>query len=243
MKTKSLPKTLMALVALTVCLTFAPITTQAQHSVPYHTTVGGDHLPSDWIADYGGIYYQGWEYYAFRTGTIILPEFNVPTNTLTVDVRVQPFYDPPFGSTFEIGYLTDVNNLNSFVTVQLFSFTEESWTDDWRYKRAVLSNVPADARIAFYAYYPWFISEVYVYETPDPFDVPYSTNSSGWGSFQPDGWYANNWMCNWFRSGVAALPRFTSALNTLQLDISLKPRMEYMIIIAPARTYPRRTEP
>ena len=228
MNTKSLPKTLMAFLALMACLAFAPITTQAQYSVPYHTTVGGDHLPSGWIADYGGVYYQGWEYYAFRTGTIILPEFNAPTNTLTVDVRVQPFYDPPFGSTFDIGYLTDVNNLESFHIVESFSYSEESWTDGWRYKRAVLSNVPANARIAFYAYYPWFISDVYIYETPDPFDVPYTTSSSSWDYYQAEGWIANNWMAysseRWFRSGVAALPKFTSNLNTLQLDISLKPR-------------------
>ena len=219
----------MAFFALTACLALTPMTTQAQTSVPYTTTVGGEYPPGGWIANYyGSLYYNGWEYYGFQTGPIVLPEFNAPTNTLTVDVQVKPFYNIAIGADFSIGYYTDVNNLSSFQSVEVFNYYDESWSDEWRFKRAVLSNVPANARIGFYAWYPCFINLVYVHETPDPFDVPYSTAMSSWDHYQPDGWIANNWMGygseSWFRSGVAALPKFTSNLNTLQLDISLKPR-------------------
>ena len=218
----------MAFFALTACLALTPMTTQAQTSVPYTTTVGGEYPPGGWIANYyGSLYYNGWEYYGFQTGPIVLPEFNAPTNTLTVDVQVKPFWNIPLSADFSIGYYTNVNDLDSFQSVEVFNYNDESWNDEWRFKRAVLSNVPANARIGFYAWYPCFINLVYVHETPDPFDVPYNTLSGSWDSYQPEGWIANNWMASserWFRSGTAALPKFTSALNTLQLDISLKPR-------------------
>ena len=61
MKTKSLPKTLLALVALMTCLGLAPKTTCAQqHSVPYGATVIAGYIPQDWVTsnNYGPIPYN-----------------------------------------------------------------------------------------------------------------------------------------------------------------------------------------
>ena len=233
MKTKSLLKTLLALVALMTCLGLAPKTTWAQqHSVPYGATVIAGYIPQDWVTsnNYGPIPYNGLDYYAFSTGIIVLPELDAPTNTLTVDVNIQPFVNPVYGSIFRIGYVTDVNDLNTFHEIQdSWYMYELPWEGDIRCKRAVFSGVPENARIAFVTIYEWFIQSVLVYETPDPFDVPYSLPSFQSGVGQNEGWMINNYVSyyQYFRDGTALLPVFNSATNLLQLDISMKPYDSY----------------
>lgn len=229
MKTKSLPKTLLALVALMTCLSLAPKTTWAQqHSVPYGATVIAGYIPQDWVTsnNYGPIPYNGLDYYAFSTGIIVLPELDAPTNTLTVDVNIQPFVNPTYGSIFQIGYVTDVNDLNTFHEIQNSWYMYElPWEGDIRCKRAVFSGVPENARIAFVTIYEWFIQSVLVYETPDPFDVPYSLPSFQSGVGQNEGWMINNYVSyyQYFREGTALLPEFNSSLNLLEMDVLIKP--------------------
>ena len=229
MKTKSLPKTLLALVALMTCLGLAPKTTWAQqHSVPYGATVIAGYIPQDWVTsnNYGPIPYNGLDYYAFSTGIIVLPELDAPTNTLTVDVNIQPFVNPVYGSIFQIGYVTDVNDLNTFHEIQNSWYMYElPWEGDIRCKRAVFSGVPENARIAFVTIYEWFIQSVLVYETPDPFDVPYSLPSFQSGVGQNEGWMINNYVSyyQYFREGTALLPEFNSSLNLLEMDVLIKP--------------------
>ncbi len=229
MKTKSLPKTLLALCALMTCLSLAPKTTWAQqHSVPYGATVIAGYIPQDWVTsnNYGPIPYNGLDYYAFSTGIIVLPELDAPTNTLTVDVNIQPFVNPTYGSIFQIGYVTDVNDLNTFHEIQNSWYMYElPWEGDIRCKRAVFSGVPENARIAFVTIYEWFIQSVLVYETPDPFDVPYSLPSFQSGVGQNEGWMINNYVSyyQYFREGTALLPEFNSSLNLLEMDVLIKP--------------------
>lgn len=229
MKTKSLPKTLLALCALMTCLSLAPKTTWAQqHSVPYGATVIAGYIPQDWVTsnNYGPIPYNGLDYYAFSTGIIVLPELDAPTNTLTVDVNIQPFVNPTYGSIFQIGYVTDVNDLSTFHEIQNSWYMYElPWEGDIRCKRAVFSGVPENARIAFVTIYEWFIQSVLVYETPDPFDVPYSLPSFQSGVGQNEGWMINNYVSyyQYFREGKALLPEFNSSLDLLEMDVLIKP--------------------
>ncbi len=229
MKTKSLPKTLLALVALMTCLGLAPKTTWAQqHSVPYGATIIAGYIPQDWVTsnNYGPIPYNGLDYYAFSTGIIVLPELDAPTNTLTVDVNIQPFVNPTYGSIFRIGYVTDVNDLSTFHEIQdSWYMYELPWEGDIRCKRAVFSGVPENARIAFVTIYEWFIQSVLVYETPDPFDVPYSLPSFQSGVGQNEGWMINNYVSyyQYFREGKALLPEFNSSLSLLEMDVLIKP--------------------
>ena len=170
MKTKSLPKTFLTLLALMTC--FMPITTQAQQSLPYNATVSGG-IPNGWIVtgDFG-IQYDGFTFYAFSNPFIVLPELDAPTNSLTIDVTVCPFYELVYGADFQIGYLTDVNNYSTYHMLQSFVYLYEMPWDEFRCKRADLSGVPSDARIVIAANSNWFIQSVSVYETPEPFDVP-----------------------------------------------------------------------
>ena len=233
MKTKSLPKTLLALCALMTCLSLAPKTTWAQqHSVPYGATIIAGYIPQDWVTsnNYGPIPYNGLDYYAFSTGIIVLPELDAPTNTLTVDVNIRPFVNPVYGSIFQIGYVTDVNDFSTFHEIEdSWYMYELPWEGDLRCKRAVFSGVPENARIAFVTIYEWFIQSVLVYETPEPFDVPYSLPSFQSGLGQNEGWMINNYVSyyQYFRDGTALLPVFNSATNLLQLDISMKPYDSY----------------
>ena len=229
MKTKSLPKTLFALCALMTCLGLAPKTTWAQqHSVPYGATVIAGYIPQDWVTsnNYGPIQYNGLDYYAFSTGIIVLPELDAPTNTLTVDVNIQPFVNPVYGSIFRIGYVTDVNDFSTFHELEdSWYMYELPWEGDIRCKRAVFSGVPENARIAFVTIYEWFIQSVLVYETPDPFDVPYSLPSFQSGVGQNEGWMINDYVSyyQYFREGTSLLPEFNSSLNLLEMDVLIKP--------------------
>ena len=210
-------------------MALAPKTTWAQqHSVPYGATVIAGSIPQDWVTsnNYGPIQYNGIDYYAFSTGIIVLPELDAPTNTLTVDVNIQPFVNPVYGSVFYIGYVTDVNDLSTFHEIQASWYMYElPWGGDIRCKRAVFSGVPENARIAFVTIYEWFIQSVLVYETPDPFDVPYSLPSFQSGLGQNEGWMINNYVSyyQYFHSGTALLPEFNSSLNSLEMDVLIKP--------------------
>lgn len=228
-ETKKSRKNLLPLFALLLLMALAPKTTWAQqHTVPYGATVIAGYIPQDWVTsnNYGPIPYNGLDYYAFSTGIIVLPELDAPTNTLTVDVNIQPFVNPVYGSIFRIGYITDVNDFSTFHELEdSWYMYELPWEGDLRCKRAVFSGVPENARIAFVTIYEWFIQSVLVYETPDPFDVPYSLPSFQSGVGQNEGWMINDYVSyyQYFREGTALLPEFNSSLNLLEMDVLIKP--------------------
>ena len=230
MKQHSLPKTLLALVALMACfISWTGETKAQQYNVPYNATVYAGMIPQEWVTsnNYGPIEYNGLNYYAFSTGSIVLPELNAPTSTLTVDVIIEPFVNPVFGSSFIIGYMTDINDYNTFTPLHQSVYQYElpwPWNEQ-RCKREVLSGVPDNARIALTTIYEWFIQSVRVYETPEPFDVPYSISTFQPGLGQNAGWVINNYSSynNFFLSGTSLLPEFNSALNLLEMDVLMKP--------------------
>ena len=164
MKTKSLLQTFLTLLALMACLVMKPgmAVAQVQH-VPYNVEVLGDILPTGWTATS----FQG--YSRFGTGHVVLPEFDVANSLLTMDIEIYPINPSP-SSSFEIGYVTDVNNMNTFHTIQTF-YQSSDWIA-WRQKRTTLSGVPANARIAIFFFNTWAVRAVSIYETPEPINLP-----------------------------------------------------------------------
>ncbi len=106
------------------------------------------------------------------TRLIALPEFLDATNTLRLELYTRPEnYTYTQCGTFDVGYMTDLSNANSFVPIQTYSYSE--WTDNSYKKKAVnFTSAPANAHIAIrhnaeHIGYYWFIDDVSVIPVPE----------------------------------------------------------------------------
>ena len=177
--------------------------------------------PSGWVANnyhaYSNIYYSS-NYHYFTSGTAMLPQFNDAISTLQMDIRIASRDD---AQSIQIGYITNPNNAAqdwNFVSVKSYS----SWGSGYQPKRIFFSGAPSGARMAIVCNGGWNVDQLTVSSIQSVYDVPYSVTTSS--TSLPDGWIAENYYNSYLTTGCAVLPQFNAALNTLQMDIDIKPR-------------------
>ena len=106
-----------------------------------------------------------------NSNLIALPQFTNATNTLALDFWTRPESATNSNcGTFDVGYMTDLEDANSFVAIETYSY------DDWasatyEEKYVPLNAAPADAYIAFRhnagaTNWYWFVDDVSVIEIP-----------------------------------------------------------------------------
>ena len=194
-------------------------------SVPYTAVLPTTGQPEGWIANnynYTTNYYG--EYAYLSSGCAVLPKFTTPIPPLQLEIDISPTGSE--NRTMQIGYLTNPNDQTTFTALQ--SFTAYS---NWHYyltKRVSFYGAPAGARIAIVCEDSWKIQNVNVHQ-PTPISVPYTAVLPTTG--QPEGWIANNYnyTTNYYgeyaylSSGCAVLPKFTTPIPPLQLEIDISP--------------------
>ena len=191
--------------------------------VPYTAVLPTTEQPEGWMAN--NYYYSndsgGYAYLSF--GCAVLPQFTTPIGVLQLDIDISPTGSE--NRTMRIGYLTNPNDLTTFTALQ--TFTAYS---NWHYyltKRVSFYGAPSGARIAIVCEDSWKIQNVNVHQ-PTPISVPYTAVLPTTG--QPEGWIANNYnYTNYYgeyaylSSGYAVLPKFTTPIPPLQLEIDISP--------------------
>ena len=135
-------------------------------------------LPSGWsslgtgsVAVHSGNAHGGSHSMRFSGATsnvVVLPELPVQVNTTQVTLWTKAEQNSSFCGSFQVGYLTNVNDANTFVAVETISY--EDYTT-YRELTVPMSNAPAGARIAFrhrpeYSYYYWYCDDVTVEALP-----------------------------------------------------------------------------
>ena len=188
--------------------------------VPYSENLGSLQ-PSGWMANnYSSDHY-------FKTGTALLPVFNPAINMLQLDLSLKP--NNSSAQNIQVGYVTN-NNPSNFTALQTYTYSS-SW-NGYQPKSVTFTNVPAGARMAIKCIGEWNFTTVHVdyVSGVTTYSVPYTPTL---GPLMPEGWttnhyyYDNSATYSWgsyLTSGYTQLPQFNVALNTLQLDIMLKPK-------------------
>ena len=134
-------------------------------------------LPNCWtkvgsgtVAKYSSTTYSHSGSYSLKfngstSNLVLLPEFDAPTNTLTMSAWMRPesFTNSNCG-TFSVGYVTDPTDASSFVAVETYSYNDFSTVEN----RVIdFASVPANAQIAMRhnanstAWY-WFVDDIEV---------------------------------------------------------------------------------
>ena len=82
---------------------------------------------------------------ASNNRTAVLPQFAMDINTLQISFSLRK--ESGNTGTFQVGYLTDINNASTFVAIEIFN---ESQVGTWLRRSTVLTTVPAGVKnIAF----------------------------------------------------------------------------------------------
>lgn len=100
---------------------------------------------------------------------IALPQFSAPTNTLELTLWTRPenFTNGSCGQ-FDVGYVTDLSDANSFVAIATYNFDDFSDVEE---RTVNYSNAPANATIALRhrtvsASWYWFVDDIDVHAIP-----------------------------------------------------------------------------
>ena len=195
---------------------------------PYTPELPTTGQPDGWIANNYNYSSSGNSAY-LSSGCAILPRFNsitAPLSTLQMDIDLKPASS---NKTIQIGYLTNPNDLSTFVVLQTFVSSDFYYSSNsfcCKTKRISFQGAPGDARITLVCDGSWSIQNVSV-NASTPVGVPYTPELPTTGL--PEGWIANNYDYSTYNdvaylsSGCAILPRFNVPLGTLLMDIDLKP--------------------
>ncbi|MBP5649631.1 MAG: fibronectin type III domain-containing protein [Bacteroidales bacterium] len=102
------------------------------------------------------------------SNVVMLPELSVPVNTTQVTLWTKAEGNYANCGTFQVGYLTDTTDANTFVAVENISYADYVTYNELT---VPMNNAPAGARIAFrhtsaYIYYSWFCDDVTVEALP-----------------------------------------------------------------------------
>ncbi|MBP5401468.1 MAG: choice-of-anchor J domain-containing protein, partial [Bacteroidales bacterium] len=100
---------------------------------------------------------------------VALPTFNVPTNTLRLKFYTRPEVTDGNSGKFAVGYLTDINDASTFVSIATYNSTE--MTDSYVKDSVDFTSAPADAIIALRQFdcsniYYWYVDDITVTESP-----------------------------------------------------------------------------
>lgn len=111
---------------------------------------------------------------AFSNGwsnIITLPQLTVPTNILELSLWTRPeSYTNGYCGQFEVGYVTDLYDEESFVALATYDRYDFSGMEE----RVVnFEDAPASATIALrhrtnYSYWPWYVDDINVHQLPCP---------------------------------------------------------------------------
>ena len=135
----------------------------------------GYYMPACWTTLAGHWSVQNWSDYgrllepSSFPATIALPATDQPTGTLQVRMRVGEYtHSSRFHGSLSVGYLTDINDSNSFVSVTTWS-NNECWYNEE--KCVMLTGAPDSARIALRSertsvFYECFIDDLVVEAIP-----------------------------------------------------------------------------
>lgn len=161
-------------------------------------------LPSGWVSVGSGIVtvrnnnaHGGSHcvrFYGAVSNVVVLPEISVPVNTTQVTLWTKAGENSPHCGTFQVGYVTDVNDENTFVALRTISYADYVTYQEL----AVHMNLaPAGARIAFrhmplYAYYEWYCDDVTIEALPSCLPVTNLTAIAGLNSIMLNWSDANN---------------------------------------------------
>ena len=137
-------------------------------------------IPDCWTK-VGGGYAVGYDYYV-NTGSysmvfanaeggniIALPQFEENISSLTLDFYTRPESNSySYCGTFEVGYITNLNDASSFVPVETYSYNDWA-TSDYERKIVRMPSAPAGSYFAFNhkansTDYYWFVDDVVVRE-------------------------------------------------------------------------------
>ena len=100
---------------------------------------------------------------------LILPEFELPIDQLELSFQTRPEGTSSSPGTFDVGYMTNVQNAASFVVVEHYSYSD--FNGAYQQKIVYFDSVPEGARIAM-RHTPtstssyWFVDEVQVRVAP-----------------------------------------------------------------------------
>ena len=190
----------------------------ATYPVPYTASLNNTSLPEGWMTDYY-FYSNGGAY--LTSGCTILPQFSTSISSLQIDIALRP--NNAYSQNISIGYVTN-NNPSTFTAIQTFN-PSSSWSD-YQPKRILYTGVPSGARMAIFCNGDWGLGgvEVRTIQSNTTYDIPYHVNPA---NYLPGGWIVPNYNYSggaYLSTGCAILPQFNATLNTLQLDIVVKPK-------------------
>ena len=100
---------------------------------------------------------------------LVLPLFDEPTNNLMLTVWTRPeSYTNSSCGSFQLGYITDLNNPASFVAIDSYSYSDFSSVEE---RTVMFANAPANARMALRhtagsSSWYWFVDDILVEALP-----------------------------------------------------------------------------
>ena len=102
---------------------------------------------------------------------VLLPEFEVATNELEMTLWTRPESTSSSCGTFSIGYVTDVDNVASFVPLATYSYAEWGSSVTHLEKMVSFADAPSSARMALRhdanaSNYYWFVDDVNIHFIP-----------------------------------------------------------------------------
>ncbi len=131
---------------------------------------------------------------------VALPELTTNITQVEMTFQTRPidfFYS--FCGTFQVGYVTDITDSNSFVTIETYAYSDFS---DYEEKTVVFPNAPAGSRIAFRHQplslsWEWLVDDVDIHAIPScPNPVSFSvtgTTSTSVSLFWVEAGSADTW--------------------------------------------------
>ena len=161
-----------------------------ENSTPYYTpdcwtkVGGGSAMINDYNANTGSYCLK----FAYTTGNNILvfPQLETNESSIILDFYTRPeSYSNSGCGTFEVGYITDFNDISTFSAIETYSYDE--WSN-YQYERKIvnMSSVPAGSYFAFNhkansSNWYWFVDDVvvrYVYNEAEIVDFDFPTRMS-----------------------------------------------------------------
>lgn len=130
---------------------------------------------------------------ASTSNVVALPELTVPVNTTQVTLWTKAEGNSSGCGSFQVGYLVDPSDANSFIAVETVSYVD---CIEYQELTVPMYDAPAGSRIAFrhtpsYIYYFWYCDDVTVEALPNCMPV---TNLSALGGY-------NAIMLSWIDDG------------------------------------------
>ena len=186
----------------TPCSTYdVPYTYGFEEAAPFDcwTPIAGVAIASGTSIAHNSTYYL--KFSGTTSNMIALPQFTPATNPLRME-----FWTRPEGYTynncgkFAIGYMTDINDPNTFVAIETYNYND--WTTNTYVKKTVdLVNVPAGANIAMRQFdcatnFYWYVDDITVKEMPSC-EAPTALAANASANSAELSWIANSGETAW----------------------------------------------